>query len=204
MVYLGSYVSEGGDGLAWVDLSGRKHGGVGWVGGNWTGAPFLARDSGPRAVADHFAYVAAAWESEQHANREKTKPGEIRLTALTAKGDKPVIKYPFTPVTAIDPSAPGQVNWGEQLGGVAVRNGVAVLSLCRLEQTRVHRRCGWPGTGHGSAGQSRRIVFRPAGPALRFFRQTVASVTPCPTASGPPNSPRPKSLSPTGCKTPSK
>jgi hypothetical protein len=134
MVYLGSYVSEGGDGLAWVDLSGRKHGGVGWVGGNWTGAPFLARDSGPRAVADHFAYVAAAWESEQHADREKTKPGEIRLTALTAKGDKPVIKYPFTPVTAIDPSAPGQVNWGEQLGGVAVRNGVAVLSLCRLEQ----------------------------------------------------------------------
>ena len=33
LVYLGSYVSEGGDGLAWVDLEGRKQGGVGWVGG---------------------------------------------------------------------------------------------------------------------------------------------------------------------------
>ncbi len=39
LVYLGSYVSEGGDGLAWVDLEGRKQGGVGWVGGAWTGAP---------------------------------------------------------------------------------------------------------------------------------------------------------------------
>ena len=50
-MYLGSYVSEGGDGLAWVDLDGRKQGGVGWVGGNWTGAQFLARDAGPKAVA---------------------------------------------------------------------------------------------------------------------------------------------------------
>ena len=50
LVYLGSYVSEGGDGLAWVDLEGRKQGGVGWVGGAWTGAPYLARDAGPQAV----------------------------------------------------------------------------------------------------------------------------------------------------------
>ena len=54
MVYLGSYVSEGGDGLAWVDLDGRKQGGVGWIGGAWTGAPFLARDIGPKAVAAAF------------------------------------------------------------------------------------------------------------------------------------------------------
>ena len=46
LVYLGSYVSEGGDGLAWVDLDGRKQGGQGHVGGNWTGAPYLARDAG--------------------------------------------------------------------------------------------------------------------------------------------------------------
>ncbi len=33
MVYLGSAVSEGGAGLAWVDLNGKKIGGRGWVGG---------------------------------------------------------------------------------------------------------------------------------------------------------------------------
>ena len=49
LVFLGSYVSEGGDGLAWVDLEGRKQGGVGWVGGAWTGAPYLARDAGVAA-----------------------------------------------------------------------------------------------------------------------------------------------------------
>ncbi len=73
LIYLGSYVSEGGDGLAWVDLAGRKQGGVGWVGGTWTGAPFLARDAGPQRVAAAFAYVAASWSSDPDPNRPKEK-----------------------------------------------------------------------------------------------------------------------------------
>ena len=83
LVYLGSYVSEGGDGLAWVDLEGRKQGGVGWVGGAWTGAPYLARDAGPQAVDGVYVYAGSAWE------------GELRLTAVTRAGDRPVVKYAF-------------------------------------------------------------------------------------------------------------
>jgi hypothetical protein len=70
LMFLGSYVSEGGHGLAWVDLNGNKVGGRANVGGAWTGAPYLARDAGPHAVAGAYAYVGAAWE------------GELRLTAL--------------------------------------------------------------------------------------------------------------------------
>ncbi|MEI6677932.1 MAG: hypothetical protein WCL21_04950 [Mariniphaga sp.] len=45
-VFLGCYVTEGPDGLAWVDLDGKKLGGKKWIGGNWTAAPYIARDAG--------------------------------------------------------------------------------------------------------------------------------------------------------------
>ena len=104
LVYLGSYVTEGGHGLAWVDLNGRKQGGVGWVGGAWTGAPYLARDTGPGK--DTTVYVGSAWE------------GDLRLTAVTAGGDKPIIKYTF----------PGGKEEGV-ITGLAVRNGLLACSL---------------------------------------------------------------------------
>ena len=106
LVYLGSYVSEGGDGLAWVDLEGRKQGGVGWVGGAWTGAPYLARDTGTQAMEGVFVYAGSAWE------------GELRLTAVTRSGDKPVIKYSF----------PGGKD-ASALTGLAVHNGLLACSL---------------------------------------------------------------------------
>ncbi|HEX8912609.1 MAG TPA: hypothetical protein VF796_09655, partial [Humisphaera sp.] len=119
---IGSYVSEGTAGLAWVDLDGKKWRGQGWVGGNWTGAPYLARDAGPKAVAGTYAYVAAAWSAGD--NKQKAR-GEIRLTALTGGEDKPVIKFPFEPTPAGD----GDSLWAAQIGGLAVHNGVAVISM---------------------------------------------------------------------------
>lgn len=134
LVFLGSYVSEGGHGLAWVDLDGRKQGGVGWVGGTWTGAQFLARDDGPDAVTNHFAYAAASWSHEADPNRAKEKRGEIRLTALTTEGNKPILKYDFIPPGAIENKPAGESNWDEHLGGVAARAGMIVFSLTRLNQ----------------------------------------------------------------------
>ena len=77
LVYLGSYVSEGGAGLAWVDLDGNKQGGRGWVGGNWTAAPYLARDGGAHASRDTYAYVAGCVggrKSETHATEHGRHP----------------------------------------------------------------------------------------------------------------------------------
>jgi hypothetical protein len=108
LVYLGSYVSEGRDGLAWVDLDGHKRGGVTWVGGAWTGAPFLARDACEQAAADTYMYVGSAWE------------GELRLTAMNASGYKPVVKYSL---------ACGRETTSVALAGLAAHNGLLVCSL---------------------------------------------------------------------------
>jgi hypothetical protein len=64
LVYLGSHVSEGTHGLAWVGLDGRKAGGI------WTGAQELAFDAGPNADPGTVLYVGATFE------------GELRLTAI--------------------------------------------------------------------------------------------------------------------------
>ncbi len=126
MVYLGSAVSEGGAGLAWVDENGRKIGGRGWIGGNWTAAPFLARDAGRKADAQTFAYVGATWTASAD-NNDKSH-GELRITALMAKGDKAIIKYPFTPLASAD----GDRHWIEQLGGIAAHDGLVVASMNKL------------------------------------------------------------------------
>ena len=63
-VLIGSYVAEGGSGLAWVGLDGRKLHGQMWVGGVWTGAQQIARDQGDHPVPNIYAYVASTWGSE--------------------------------------------------------------------------------------------------------------------------------------------
>ena len=126
MVYIGSAVSEGGAGLAWVDLDGKKIGGRGWIGGNWTAAPNLACDAGKNALPDVFAYVGSTW-TRSTTNNDK-QHGELRITALTAKGDKPVIKHPFTPPAGDD----GDHHWIGQLGGIAVHDGVLAASFNKL------------------------------------------------------------------------
>jgi hypothetical protein len=131
LVFLGSYVSEGGHGLAWVDLEGRKQGGVGWVGGTWTGAPYLARDDGPQAETNTFAYAAAAWSDDEATRKQKLKVGEIRLTALTLGGHKPVLKYSFTPP---QPTNAASLDWAGYIGGLAVRDQLVVVSLPKLGQ----------------------------------------------------------------------
>ncbi|MEI8196123.1 MAG: hypothetical protein WCI73_09465, partial [Phycisphaerae bacterium] len=130
LVYLGSYISEGGAGLAWVDLEGRKQGGRGWVGGNWTGAPYLARDAGAGAEADAYAYVASAWSSD--ANKQQS---EIRITALSGKGDRTVVKYAFDPAGKDAAGANVNLNkFGLEIGGLAVHNGLLVVSLTARNQ----------------------------------------------------------------------
>ena len=133
LVYLGSYISEGGAGLAWVDLNGVRQGGRGWVGGNWTAAPFLARDTGAQADPGVFAYVGAPW-GDFVAQPGKPLSGLIRLTGLTQRGDKSVINYSFNPGPSVEHDAVGRVEWNHQMGGLAVHNGLAVVSLSLQNQ----------------------------------------------------------------------
>jgi sugar lactone lactonase YvrE len=127
-IYLGSAVSEGGAGLAWVDRNGKKLGGRGWIGGNWTAAPFLARDAGPKADPDMFAYVAATWTASSD-NKDRTH-GELRITGLTRAADRAIVKLPFSPPAGDE----GDHHWIDQLGGLAVRDGLAVAAMNKLDR----------------------------------------------------------------------
>ncbi len=119
-VILGCYVTEGPDGLAWVDLDGKKFGGKKWIGGNWTAAPYLARDAGTKAVPGYNAYVASVWETGKQSGIL-----ELRVTALTSGKDKPVIVHIIGPMgPKIDDSARAA-----EIGGLAVFDGVVVVSL---------------------------------------------------------------------------
>lgn len=103
-IMVGSPLSEGGSALAWLDLNGKKLSGVGHVGGIFSGAATLARDSGKQAVPGVDAYSATGWE------------GELRLYAWSGRVAKPVL----TP------------SYGERdlkLRGLAVHNGLVAASL---------------------------------------------------------------------------
>ncbi|MDB5299510.1 MAG: repeat containing protein [Phycisphaerales bacterium] len=124
LVFLGSYVTEGGSGLSWVDLSGKKVGGRGWIGGNWTGAPFLARDCGTKPSPGIYAYVGAAWEDE------------LRLTALVAdpkklpESDRPFLNGQDLMVLKPSRKFPAKLKPDEAgLAGLAVRDGLLVASI---------------------------------------------------------------------------
>ncbi len=111
LIYIGSYVAEGGHGLAWVDPEGRKAGGRHWVGGNWTGAQHLAcADAGAHGDPSAYLYVGSGWDNE------------VRLTALTDRGDRHVVTFT---VERKEDSA---------LAGIAVDNGILVCSLPRLKR----------------------------------------------------------------------
>jgi hypothetical protein len=136
-VLVGSFVSEGGSGLAWLDTEGRKLHGQEWVGGIWTGATQLCRDEGDHPVPGVYAYTGSAWRGDKYNDfrpelrlhmlvngRGKLKsPGDQRL----GTGEDPPVLTPTykLPADLEDPehsSVPA-------LGGLAARNGILVAAI---------------------------------------------------------------------------
>ena len=133
LVYLGCWIAEGGAGLAWFDLDGVKQGGRGWVGGFWTAAQFLARDTGSRANPDIYAYAAAAWSDNKAANADPNK-SVLRITGLTQHGDKSVLNFPFEFRVRPKDFSAAQVLSGQSIGGVAVHDNVVVATFPLLSK----------------------------------------------------------------------
>lgn len=135
LVFLGAFVAEGGHGLQWLREDGTKIGGQGWVGGTWTGAPTLAVDLGPQAVADHLCYVGSVWD------------GELRLTAKNRElADLPILKQklgdeiPKGTRNARAPAVLPGFEGGDKvhvLGGIAAHDGRLVCSLVRQDELLV-------------------------------------------------------------------
>ncbi len=135
-LYIGSYISEGGHGLAWFTPTGGnaknlelvKRGGVNWVGGVWTGARYLAVDNGSERNQEHRLYAVAGWEMERD-----TAHGECRVTALTDAGDRAVCKYPYETNLIVN----GKPNHEQAVAGVAVWNGMVLVALNQAENQLV-------------------------------------------------------------------
>ena len=157
MIVAGSHISEGGHGLAWLALDGRKRFGQLWVGGVWTGATHLARDAGPGRVTGVYAYAGAAFDGGGY---DGAKP-ELRLAELLTqderastprdarfgKGwDRPLL-VPNAPYSGILPKGQqtADTNRGDfrftfpdnahvGLSGLAVWNARLVASLPKMKQ----------------------------------------------------------------------
>jgi len=139
LVGLGAAVSEGGSAFSWLNLDGKKVGGRGWIGGTWTGAQYLAADSGSNAepgvaVFAGSTYLGFRYEGSKFVEGKYGIKGkvEVRLTKLTTLdpgGDKPVLKEPFV-LDPAPPPAPGvpAPKAENYLGGLAVYNGLLVFT----------------------------------------------------------------------------
>lgn len=135
-IIVGSKVSEGGSGVAWLDLDGRKLHGQMWIGGVWTGATHLARDEGDAPVPGVYAYTASAWHGDKYnggkpelrlfqllrAADAKTAP---RDTRFGFGEDRPVLKPNF----ALPPFSKAEDEAQYPLSGLAVRNGLVVVAF---------------------------------------------------------------------------
>ncbi|HEV3027760.1 MAG TPA: hypothetical protein VG457_09320, partial [Planctomycetota bacterium] len=148
-VLIASYVAEGGDGLVFVDLDGRKTGAIHWLGGNWTGASHLARDAGEKALKGIRAYTAAGWEQDRD-----RKKGEIRLMKISGGTAKPVV--PFKLENRKD----------AEVSGLAVHNGILVASLPVLRQLAIVDVAAEKILGTPELADPRGLAFDPQGRLL--------------------------------------
>lgn len=165
--FLGAYVSEGGHGLQWVTPEGRKIGGQGWIGGNWTGAPTLAVDLGETHVAEHLCYAGSVWE------------GELRITAKTREQDQPVIKLklgddPKEPAADLSPLV-GFDGGNKQfvLAGIAAWDGMIAASMVRQSEVLLIGARTGKLLGRSSVENPRGIAFDHLGRLLVLSGKTL-------------------------------
>jgi len=165
LVYLGCWVAEGGAGLAWVDLDGVKQGGRTWIGGAWTAAQFLARDTGRQANPSIYVYAAATW-GEASGKGDVLGKAILRLTGLTLHGDKSILNYSYdTGQKPADLDA-AKALWKQQMGGLAVHEDVAVVSLTLMNRLLFANATTGQILGQAPIESPRGIAFDPQGNLL--------------------------------------
>lgn len=134
---IASFVAEGGDGLVYTDLSGRKLRGERWIGGNWTGAVALARDAGPAADPEVVAYTASTWPVGSNQNEEEA---ELRLVAIGRENkDRSVLVHTFSraelpKIGRITGNPPSDDENKRYVHAIAVHNGLLVASMDRHQE----------------------------------------------------------------------
>lgn len=147
-VVICSRVAEGGSGVAWVDMDGKKLWGQHWLGGVWTAASHLAVDRGDKPVAGVYAYAAASWPGDKYnENRSELRlhkmmePGHTRAAPRDKRfgtgEDRPVLEPTYT--IPNPPGVPEKIDNKNERGklmasltGLAVRNGIIACAFEKL------------------------------------------------------------------------
>ena len=165
-VFLGSFVTEGPDGMAWVDLVGRKRGGMKWIGGNWTAAPYLGRDTGPNADPHTVAYVASAWETSK-----KSGIHELRINALEVEaGNRMKVRPVLTQVLEKEDSpaspSPSDADRFTIVRGIAAYDGVIACSVNSQNRVLLIDARSGKISGNIPVPDPRGLVFAPGGRLL--------------------------------------
>ena len=127
-ILIGSYVAEGGSGLAWVNLDGHKLHGQMWVGGVWTGAEQITRDLGSHALPGVYAYVASSWSGELRLHKlvnDQQRAPKAPSDARFGSGEDPAVLNPRWKYPKPDLGA---------LGGLAAYNGLLFVSLPKMNE----------------------------------------------------------------------
>ena len=180
-VLVGSYVTEGGSGLAWLDMTGRKRYGQFWIGGVWTGAPFLAYDAGAAPQAGVYAYTASAWADELRLHGLVTTANKAAAPGDTRFGsgdDRPVL----TPTWKF-PGGGGAWNSSSPLaavGGLAVWNGLVAITLPKLHQILFVDAVDHKALGTAALADPRGVAFDAQGRLLALSGATLLRFPPPP------------------------
>ena len=137
---LTSPVAESSHGVIWTDLEGNKLDGKLWVGGDWTGATHLARDAGPLAVPEVYAYSGIVWKDD------------LRLVAF-----RPNNNYRIVAPCKL----PGKEAGG--LGGLAAFDGLIAASLPKMNTIIFIDAVEGKVLGNASVSDARGLAFDEAG-----------------------------------------
>lgn len=147
-ILVGSWLTEGGSGLAWLDLQGKKLRGQHWLGGVWTGASCLARDVGDNPIDGIYAYTASVWERDLRLQALVTGTARNQAPADARFGtgeDIPVLKKPYRFPKKTYKTPPSvtvvEMFWDQhakpRVTGLAAYNGFLVVSLPALNRLMV-------------------------------------------------------------------
>lgn len=152
-VLICSKVAEGGSGLAWASLDGKKLWGQHWLGGVWTAASHLAVDKGSNPVPGTYAYAAASWSGDKYNNyRPELRLHQLMDAAHRGKApkdkrmgsgeDRPVLEpYYSLPLPVGAPPLTSKEEremkayfqkYAPDLTGLAVRDGIVVCAFARI------------------------------------------------------------------------
>ena len=178
-VLIGSFVAEGGSGLAWVDLDGRKLHGQMWLGGIWTAATQLTRDLGDKPLPGVYAYTGSAWGGDGfNGNRPELRlhqlvNGQKKLAAprdtRLGTGEDPAVLKPAYAFTDKEHAA---------LGGLAARNGLLLASLTKMNQILFVDVAGQKVLGTASLQDPRGLAFDAKGQLLALSGKRLVRLQP--------------------------